>query len=1110
MYYNLKIFILLISACNLGIISSYQSTINLTINGNGEHQFLNYSYQSKPSRLIIDGKLLNKSDNDKYVLNNDFNNNVTLIFDEQLESCEYMFSGIKQIIEIDLSNFDSSKVKSMKSMFNGCSNLTKITFGKINTSSVVDMSFLFYGCEKITSLDLSNFDTSLVTNMTFMFKWCKSLISIDVSKFNTSNVENMYDLFASCEKLISLNLSKFDTSKVTNMQGMFYHCFDLKYIDISNFNISLVQNMIRLFTGVNSLIYVNFANAKLDNAANTTNIFLNANSVIKFCINDNQTQTKFKQIDNSMIFDCSDICFQQNIKIDSGAKNCIKSCNESSNISYIYEYNNICYNKCPYDTYPSINNQYLCLSEKPDRHYLDLNESIYKECYNTCQKCNEKGDEESNKCIECINGFIFLYDSLNIKNCFKKCEYYYYFDNSNKYHCTLNFTCQEEYNKLIPKKRKCIDNCNKDDTYIYEYNNICYDKQLSFFNVTDEKDKDIYSFRELINNSDIIENIIESKQDVVKNEINVTYQITTSENQKNNNNNNISKINLGKCENILRDIYDINYTLPLIIFKIDYFPPNTLIPLVGYEIYHPKNKSKLNLSYCKDELIKLNIPAFIDENELFKYEPDSDFYNDGCFSYTTTNGTDIILIDRKKEFNEKNLSLCENGCDYLEYNKENKQSSCECIIKNKMELISQIIDEPNNLANNFDLNDSNSGFSSTNMITIKCTKALFSKEGLKYNISSYILLIFITYFLLSIILFMKCGYYLLENDISEIIKIKVKNEKEQNQIKRQTTTAKSNNINRSKFQKVTSRTKFSFPPKKNNLKKGNFIKLDSIDKNNNQMNKNSKIIIKNQVNVSNLYKNNNNKKNSIRKVNNNNKNNKLKQVNISSKISYNDYELNTFSYKESIKYDKRACGGYFLSLIKTKHPIIFAFFPIKDYNLLIIKLGIFCLSFSVYYVVNFLFFDDNTLHAIYEKGGSYDIIYFLPKIFISFVISHFISIIVKIIFLSERNIIKVRKQQSSTKADEIAPKVKREIVIKYIIFFILGIIFLFLFWMFLSSFGAVYQNTQLIIFENTIICFVISFIYPFIINLLPSIFRTISINNKSEYLYSFSKILQHL
>ena len=31
------------------------------------------------------------------------------------------------------------------------------------------------------------------------------------------------------------------------------------------------------------------------------------------------------------------------------------------------------------------------------------------------------------------------------------------------------------------------------------------------------------------------------------------------------------------------------------------------------------NKSKLNLKYCNDTEIKLNIPVSIDENKLFKY-----------------------------------------------------------------------------------------------------------------------------------------------------------------------------------------------------------------------------------------------------------------------------------------------------------------------------------------------------------------------------------------------------------------------------------------------------------------------------------------------------------
>ena len=227
-------------------------------------------------------------------------------------------------------------------------------------------------------------------------------------------------------------------------------------------------------------------------------------------------------------------------------------------------------------------------------------------------------------------------------------------------------------------------------------------------------------------------------------------------------------------------------------------------------------------------------------------------------------------------------------------------------------------------------------------------------------------------------------------------------------------------------------------------------------------------------------------------------------------LSFNDFELNTLKYSDAKSFDKRNCFQYYISLLKTKQPIIFAFCPINDYNLIIIKLCIFCLSFSLYYSVNYFFFDDNMIHKIYEDGGKYDIIYFLPKISIAFAVSHILGIIIKFIFLSERNIIQVRKQPNYFKAIEIIPTVKRNLTIKYIIFFILGIIILLFFWMLLSSFGAVYQNTQIIVLENTLISFGISFIYPFFINVFPCIFRMISLNSKSECLYTFSKILQIL
>ena len=134
----------------------------------------------------------------------------------------------------------------------------------------------------------------------------------------------------------------------------------------------------------------------------------------------------------------------------------------------------------------------------------------------------------------------------------------------------------------------------------------------------------------------------------------------------------------------------------------------------------------------------------------------------------------------------------------------------------------------------------------------------------------------------------------------------------------------------------------------------------------------------------------------------------------------------------------------------------------------------------------------------------------MPKISIAFAISHLLSILIKFIFLSERNILQVRLQPSYSKAIEIISTVQRNLTIKYIIFFILGIIILMFFWMLLSSFGAVYQNSQVIVLENTLICFGISFIYPFFINIFPCILRMISLNSKSECLYTFSKVLQIL
>ena len=66
---------------------------------------------------------------------------------------------------------------------------------------------------------------------------------------------------------------------------------------------------------------------------------------------------------------------------------------------------------------------------------------------------------------------------------------------------------------------------------------------------------------------------------------------------------------------------------------------------------------------------------------------------------------------------------------------------------------------------------------------------------------------------------------------------------------------------------------------------------------------------------------------------------------------------------------------------------------------------------------------------------------------------------------------------------------------------------------YLTSFNAIYQNTQVYLIENTFISFGISLFYPFIINLFPMIIRIYSIqseNKNQEYCYKVSQILQFI
>ena len=173
---------------------------------------------------------------------------------------EYGTQKIRNILDLDLSNFDTSQVTDMNAMFDGMSNLTTLNLSNFDTSQVTNMSFMFYDMRNLTSLNLSNFDTSKVTDMGYMFGVMLNLNTLNLSNFDTSKVTDMQNMFSSMHNLTSLNLSNFDTSKVTNMRYMFNGVSNLTTLDLSNFNTSKVTDMQSMFNHMSNLTTLDLSN----------------------------------------------------------------------------------------------------------------------------------------------------------------------------------------------------------------------------------------------------------------------------------------------------------------------------------------------------------------------------------------------------------------------------------------------------------------------------------------------------------------------------------------------------------------------------------------------------------------------------------------------------------------------------------------------------------------------------------------------------------------------------------------------------------------------------------------------------------------------------------
>ena len=1063
--------------------------------------------------------------------------NLTNFYTNKVTNMEYMFSGCTQLEYLNLDNFNTELVTTMEHMFSGCYSLTFLNLSSFITSKVERMNGMFYGCSSLKVLDISNFNTKSVKNMAFMFYKLKSIESLDLAKFNTRNVEFMYYMFEECESLTSLNLTNFNTIKIKSMDKLFSGCSSLKFLNILNFNTSSVTSMNYLFSECNSLISLDLS--KMDTSLTTSmnHMFSGCSSLKNIKLNSFNTSlitsmeylfykcSSLESLDLSsfdtslvtdmghMFYKCSQLpilnllsfrtplvknmeymfsnCYNLEILYISsfntslvenyshmfyGCTNLLSLdlegfiLDQAKDMQYMfYNCENLGFINFEQANDTNIEQYYNMFTGTPENMVFCFNESntkfmkqienkqcTYVDCDNDWEKIREKVVATSNECVDqCkrLTRFFYRY------RCYERCPKGTY---------PHNFICNKEIYEY--KKNQTCDIKN----YFLHNCNITLNTDL-------EKHKFILNTTEGIMNADlydIILYVLDYNKIYTIKEKNEVYQLYSLSNKIRDPE--LTYIDLDECGKLLKNKYKLKENEEILVFKVQYTSPDFKIPIVEYSLYGRDGSIKLNLNICNKLKIMEYIPKIINDYKDYEYNPNNNYYYDDCSPIEYESKTDLTIYDRRNEFNINNMSLCESHCTYKGI--VHQEIICECDIKIKFNSYMNNIEHYNLIYRFSDL-----GISHFNLWLMKCFYSLFQKGALTNNMGHYIILSIMFLIILGTILFYSIERNIMLKDIKALLQDTLDKNKRKELYRRQKKLLKNELIDEEIFpEQENPNSIYNYKRKGNNI-----TKIPNQDL---KCSKAKEVFDENSHQIA------NNLELSIDKL-------EIKE----NSIERTDNEMNNLSYESAIQLDKRTFCQYYLSLIRTKQLIVFCVMK-NDFNSRIIKICYALIIYSLFLAMNALFIEDSSLHRLHILEGSIEYKYHFIKVLYPTLICFIISKFLETLIFTETDILRIRKNDGK-ETEEKMGKVCFRVGVKCILFFSISLLYLFLIWIYISSFCYVFKRNQIFLIITSSISFGIFLAVPMLLNVIPSIFRILSLKTdnssvKKFCVYRFSQFLQ--
>ena len=459
-----------------------------------------------------------------------------------------------------------------------------------------------------------------------------------------------------------------------------------------------------------------------------------------------------------------------------------------------------------------------CYKDPKINYYLDKKKDKFNPCYPSYKYCyNKSEDKQHHLCMTCNeeNSYLIVDEKNPYSfNCFPECKFNYYFNKNHDYICTNTSSCPLSYPLLLENTKQCIESCEK-DYYLFRHScflehpkesknctkigeiffcnascpferpfemnetQYCVSSctimeryyKLCFTNYDGDRKSEVQDM--VLNDfkSDIIDTFdytkINEDHNIFHKEKNVIYEITSTKCTYQDPN--ITTIDLGECEFILKDYYGIDINDALYIFKVDAFVEGKTGPKVEYEIYYPSdgiNLRLLDISICEGKEIFIGYPLNIRKEELDLYNRNSQYYTDICYTYTNSKGTDMTLYDRKSDFVNNNKNFCEENCEFSGYDEGKRRLICSCEIKYSISMISEVKIDKNKLYKFINIKQI------ANFSVMKCFKLFFSIKDIQSNIGFYyFFLTIIVYIITSFVFYLK-EFQRIMRQIDEIIAVK--------------------------------------------------------------------------------------------------------------------------------------------------------------------------------------------------------------------------------------------------------------------------------------------------------------------------------------------------